>query len=84
MEIDTDLWSEIQDMPGEIFDIDEIREEFNLDEYINSNIDYWIMNPATYTFSGNAVTYVGAAALFATPLVLYWIFRSFYNSPVNK
>ena len=38
--IDTDLWSEIQDLPGEIYDIDEIREEFNLDEYINSNYEY--------------------------------------------
>lgn len=41
MEPDTDLWSEIQESEGEIFDvIDELREEFNLDEYLNSNIDY--------------------------------------------
>ena len=25
--IDTSLWDEIQDMPGEIFDIEEIREQ---------------------------------------------------------
>lgn len=40
-----ELWSEIQDAPGEIFDIPELREldeenKFNLNEYINGNIDY--------------------------------------------
>jgi hypothetical protein len=40
-----ELWSEIQDAPGEIFDIPELREldeenKFNLNEYLNSNIDY--------------------------------------------
>ena len=37
-----ELWSEIQDAPGEIFDIPELREDedFNLNEYLNSNIDY--------------------------------------------
>ena len=42
---DTDFWSEIQDAPGEIFDIPELREldeenKFNLNEYLNGNIDY--------------------------------------------
>lgn len=36
-----------------------------------------------YSFSGNTNTYIGAVALFATPLILYWIFSSFYNSPLN-
>ena len=37
-----ELWSEIQDAPGEIFDIPELNDEdFNLNEYINGNIDYW-------------------------------------------
>jgi hypothetical protein len=40
-----ELWSEIQDAPGEIFDIPELRdldddEKFNLNDYLNSNIDY--------------------------------------------
>ena len=38
----SDLFSEIQDSPGEIFDIPELREDedFNLNEYLNGNIDY--------------------------------------------
>jgi len=40
-----ELWSEIQDAPGEIFDLPELREldeenKFNLNDYINGNIDY--------------------------------------------
>lgn len=42
MDFDTDILSEIQDSSGEIFDIPELRddEDFNLNEYINGNIDY--------------------------------------------
>ena len=36
---DTDVWAEINDMPGEIYDIEE--EKFNVEEYINGNTDYW-------------------------------------------
>ena len=42
-----ELWSEIADAPGEIFDVIEYKEEwekeekFNVDSYINSNYDYW-------------------------------------------
>ena len=41
-----ELWSEIVDAPGEIFDIPELREldeenKFNYNEYILGNIDYW-------------------------------------------
>ena len=39
-----ELWSEIQDAPGEIFDIPELSDDeenkFNLNEYLNGNIDY--------------------------------------------
>ena len=39
-----ELWSEIQDAPGEIFDLDipelQDKEKFNLNDYLNSNIDY--------------------------------------------
>ena len=39
------MWQEIQDMPGEIYDIPEMREldeddKFNVNEYLNSNYDY--------------------------------------------
>ena len=40
-----ELWSEIQDAPGEIFDMDipELRdtEKFDVNEYLNANYDYW-------------------------------------------
>jgi len=39
-----ELWSEIQDMPGEIFDLDipELKDEekFNMNEYLNGDYDY--------------------------------------------
>jgi hypothetical protein len=39
-----ELWSEIQESPGEIFDLDipELRDdkEFNLNEYLNADYDY--------------------------------------------
>ena len=38
-----ELWQEIQDMPGEIFDLDipELKDEkFDVNEYLNSNYDY--------------------------------------------
>jgi hypothetical protein len=39
-----ELWSEIQDAPGEIFDIPELRdleeEKFDVNAYINGNYDY--------------------------------------------
>ena len=37
-----DLFSEIADAPGEIFDIPEMNDrKFDVEEYINSNTDYW-------------------------------------------
>jgi len=37
-----ELWTEIQDAPGEIFDIPELRddEDFNLNEYLAADYDY--------------------------------------------
>ncbi len=39
-----ELWSEIADSQGEIFDLDipelQDKEKFNLDEYLNGNYDY--------------------------------------------
>ena len=43
-----ELWSEIQDAPGEIFDMDipELREDnkFDVNEYLNANYDYWCLS----------------------------------------
>jgi hypothetical protein len=41
MDFDTDFWSEIQDAPGEIFDIPEMRDdedEQSCNEFVNSNV----------------------------------------------
>ncbi len=39
---DTDIFSEINDAPGEIFDIPEMQDQkFNVEEYINGDTDYW-------------------------------------------
>lgn len=40
-DFDTDLFSEIQDAPGEIFDIPELNDEnFDFTEYVNGSYDY--------------------------------------------
>ena len=42
-----ELWSEIADAPGEIFDVIEYKEEWEKEErmtlktYLESNYDYW-------------------------------------------
>ena len=40
--IDTDIWFEIQDCPGEIFDIPEMSDskDFDMNGYLNANYDY--------------------------------------------
>ena len=42
MDFDTDLWSEIQDAPGEIFNIPEMQDEDeneqSWNEFVNSNV----------------------------------------------
>jgi hypothetical protein len=39
-----EMWQEIQDMPGEIFDLDipeiDDSDDFNLSEYLNADYDY--------------------------------------------
>ena len=45
-----DLWSEIQDMPGEIFDITELEENeskmnIQLDEFTNNDYTVWYELP---------------------------------------
>ena len=41
-----ELWNEIQETPGEIFDILELQEEqekFDFDGYLAADYDFWIM-----------------------------------------
>jgi hypothetical protein len=46
MDYDTNIFSEINDMPGEIYDVIEYKEEyednnkFDVEEYLNGKIDY--------------------------------------------
>ena len=49
--IDTDIWFEIQDAPGEIFDvIPELQQEkFDFDAYINADYDFWWWTPTRWT-----------------------------------
>jgi hypothetical protein len=42
------------------------------------------MAPLTYAFSGDAVTYLGLIGVVSTAIIIVTIFRSFYNSPLNK
>lgn len=41
------------------------------------------MNPDTYTFSGDAVTFLGLVGVASTLLIIVVAFRRFYNSPYN-
>ncbi len=45
MDFDTDFWSEIQDAPGEIFDIPELwdgeEEEQSWEQFLQSNVTLW-------------------------------------------
>lgn len=51
-----ELWSEINDSQGEIFDVIDFKEEwekeekFDVENYINGNTDYWTW---TSKFSNN-------------------------------
>ena len=41
MDFDTDLFSEINDMPAEIFDIPEMRDDqFDVEAYLKGDTDY--------------------------------------------
>lgn len=41
------------------------------------------MNPDTYTFSGDAVTFLGLIGVASTLLIIVTAFKRFYNSPYN-
>ena len=41
------------------------------------------MTPDTYTFSGDAVTFLGLVGVASTLLIVVTSFRRFFNSPYN-
>ena len=42
------------------------------------------MTPDTYSFSGDAVTFLGLVGVFSTGIILVTAFRRYYNSPLRK
>ena len=42
------------------------------------------MNPDTYTFSGDAVTFLGLVGVVSTGIILITAFRRYFNSPLRK
>jgi hypothetical protein len=42
------------------------------------------MNPDTYTFSGDVITFLGLVGVVSTGIILVTAFRRFFNSPLNK
>jgi len=40
--------------------------------------------PSTYTFSGDAVTFLGLVGVLSTSIIIITAFRRYYNSPLNK
>jgi len=39
---------------------------------------------STYTFAGDAVTYLGLVGIISTAIIIVTAFRRHYNSPLNK
>ena len=42
-----------------------------------------IMNPDTYTFTGDAVTFLGLVGVISAFIIIVTAFRRFFNSPYN-
>jgi len=40
--------------------------------------------PNTYTFSGDAVTFLGLVGVISTAIIIVTAFRRYYNSSFNK
>ena len=40
--------------------------------------------PESYTFTGNAVTFLGLVGVTSTLIILVTAFRRYYNSPLRK
>jgi len=41
------------------------------------------MNPDTYTFTGDAVTFLGLVGVISAFIIIVTAFRRFFNSPYN-
>lgn len=41
------------------------------------------MNPDTYTFTGDAVTFLGLVGVISALIIVVTAFRRFFNSPYN-
>ena len=42
------------------------------------------MTPDTYTFSGDAVTFLGLVGVLSTGIIILTAFRRYYHSPLRK
>jgi hypothetical protein len=42
------------------------------------------MLPESYNFTGDAVTYLGLLGVISTFIIVVTVFKSFFNSPLNK
>ena len=42
------------------------------------------MTPDTYTFSGDAITFLGLVGVVSTGIILVTAFRRYFNSPLRK
>ena len=42
------------------------------------------MTPDTYTFSGDAITFLGLVGVVSTGIIILTAFRRYYNSPLRK
>jgi hypothetical protein len=42
------------------------------------------MTPDTYSFSGDAVTFLGMIGVISTAIIVVSVFRSYFNSPLRK
>jgi hypothetical protein len=42
------------------------------------------MTPDTYTFAGDATTFLGLVGVVSTLIIIVTAFRRFYSSPLNK
>lgn len=43
-----------------------------------------IMNPDTYTFTGDAVTFLGLLGVVSTGIIVFTAFRRYFHSPLRK
>jgi hypothetical protein len=42
------------------------------------------MTPDTYTFSGDAITFLGLVGVLSTGIIVLTAFRRYYSSPLRK